>query len=99
MFVVKLIGKLLLIPVIVLLFALNLAVATIGGIYGVIHSLFWGLLAIIVFLFACFGMWPQAVLFFVVMMMSLLVVTMFELISTSLGGALGKMEIILNRRG
>jgi hypothetical protein len=95
MFVVKLIGKLFLIPVIVALFLLNLAVAIIGGIYGVVHSFFWGLMIIAIILFACFGMWPQAIFFFVFMMMSLLVVAMFEVISATLGGVMGTMAALL----
>jgi hypothetical protein len=40
-------------------------------------------------------MWPQAIFFFVFMMMSLLVVAMFEVISATLGGVMGTMAALL----
>lgn len=42
MLIAKLIGKLLLLPLLLVLFLMNMIVIIAEGVYGVVHSLFWG---------------------------------------------------------
>lgn len=95
MFMVKLIGKLLLLPVLLALFVLYIVVAIIGGVYGVIHSLFWGIMVFAIILAACFGMWPQAIAFAIFMGLSLIVVLTLEGLTVFMGGAIGTVVTML----
>jgi hypothetical protein len=95
MFLLKLIGKILLIPVLIVLFVLNIAVAVIGGIYGVIHGLFWVLMIFAVILAALFGMWPQAIAFAIFMGLSLIVIQALNGLAALLGGAMGMVAALL----
>lgn len=56
MFMVKLVRKLLRLPVLLALFVLYIVVASIGEVYGIIHSLFWGIMVLAIILTVCFGM-------------------------------------------
>ena len=77
------------------LFILSIAVAVIGGIYGVIHGLFWALMIFAVILAALFGMWPQAIAFAIFMGLSLVVVLALKGLTALLGGAIGTVAALL----
>lgn len=95
MFMVKLVRKLLLLPVLLALFVLYIVVAIIGGVYGVIHNLFWGIMVLAIILAACFGMWPQLIEFAVFMAMSMVIVALLEVLNAFLGGSVGKVAAML----
>jgi hypothetical protein len=88
MFMVKLVRKLLLLPVLLALFVLYIVVTIIGGVYGVIHSLFWGIMVLAIILAACFGMWHQVIGFAVFMAMSMVIVALLEILHAFFGGAI-----------
>lgn len=95
MLIAKLIGKLLLLPVLLVLFLMNMVVIIVGGVYGVVHSLFWGIMVLAIILAVCFGMWPQVIGFAVFMAMSMLIVAFIEVLTAFLGGAMGSVAALL----
>ncbi len=95
MFMVKLVRKLLLLPVLLALFVLYIVVAFIGGVYEVIHNLFWGIMVLAIILAACFGMWHQVIGFAVFMAMSMVIVALLETMTIALRGALETVSVMM----
>ena len=95
MLIAKLTGKLLLLPVLLVLFLMNMVVIIVGGVYGIVHSLFWGIMVLAIILAVCFGMWPQIIGFAVFMAMSMLIVAFIEVLTAFLGGAMGSVAAML----
>lgn len=95
MFMVKLVRKLLLLPVLLALFVLYIVVASIGEVYGIIHSLFWGIMVLAIILTVCFGMWHQVIGFTVFMAMSMVIVALLEVMHAFLRGTMESFRRVL----
>ena len=74
---------------------LTFVVTIIGGVYGFIHSLFWGIMVLAIILAACFGMWHQVIGFAVFMAMSMVIVALLEVLHVFLGGAMENVAVRL----
>lgn len=95
-FVLKAIGKMLLLPVILFILICQLFVAVVQGVYGLIHVLFWILLIFMILVALFTASWPQLIIFICFAMLSLAIVNLFELIQTALGAArLGMIGLLL----
>lgn len=96
-FVLKAVGKLMLLPVILLIFICQLFVAVVQGIYGVIHAFFWIFMIFLILIALFTASWPQLILFVLLAMCSLAIVNFFELIQMALGalrnGVIGLLVI------
>lgn len=95
-FVLKAIGKMLLLPVILLILICQLFVAVVQGVYGLFHVLFWILLMFMILVALFTASWPQLIIFVCFAMLSLAIVNLFEFIQTALGAArLGIVGLLL----
>lgn len=91
MAVLKIVGKIFLVPVLLALFLLGLVIAAVGGIYQLLHGVLWGLLIILIVLFAVFGMWQNVIFGIVLMSVSLIIVTALDGLSALIGSAVGSV--------
>jgi hypothetical protein len=91
MSVLKIVGKIFLVPVLLALFLLGLVIAAVGGIYQLLHGLLWGLLIILIVLFSVFGMWQNVIFGIVLMSVSLIIVTALDGLSALIGSAVGSV--------
>lgn len=95
MIVLKIVGKIFLLPILLALFILGMVIAVIGGIYHLIHGFFWALMIIAVILFAVFKMWQNVIMGIAFMPASLMIVTMLDSLSSLIGGAVGRVIALL----
>lgn len=91
MSMLKIVGKIFLVPVLLALFLLGLVIAAVGGIYQLLHGLLWGLLIILIVLFSVFGMWQNVIFGIVLMSVSLIIVTALDGLSALIGSAVGSV--------
>lgn len=91
MSVLKIVGKIFLVPVLLALFLLGLIIAAVGGIYQLLHGLLWGLLIILIVLFGVFGMWQNVIFGIVLMSVSLIIVTALDGLSALIGSAVSSV--------
>ncbi len=95
MAVLRIVGKIFLLPILLVLFILGLIFTVIGGIYHLLHGFFWALMVIAVILFAAFGMWQNVVMGIAFMTASLVIVVFLDSMPSLIGCAIGMVAALL----